>query len=106
MTTAVLRISRIPNAAAATRKSLPFAEERDGCIAIRSQLGAGASLNEHLVWLWGAVKLERRFLKSLQSEGAVITVEATCRLPVVIQPNGAELLHLLNATLKISGNDA
>jgi hypothetical protein len=69
-----------------------------------SQLDANATVNEHLVWLWGMLNLERRYLKSLQSEGAALCVRVSgARLPIELRPNGAEMLHLLNATLLICG---
>ena len=50
------------------------------------------------------VQSERRYLKSLQAEGGKITVRVTgARMPIEIKPNGAEMLHLLGATLTLSG---
>lgn len=97
-------INSLPNSAAGVRKSLPFATVRSNGITIVSQLDSNATVNEHLVWLWGILNLERRYLKSLQSEGAALSVRVSgARLPIEIQPNGAEMLHLLNATLLICG---
>jgi hypothetical protein len=69
---------------------------------MESRLGAAVPLNDQLVWLWGFLKHERRYLKSLQAEGAVLTVQARgIALPVELKSNGAEMLHLLDATLLI-----
>jgi hypothetical protein len=98
----VLRISRIPSTADATRKQLPFGQIVGGDIVLISQLGAEASLNDHLVWIWGMVRNERRFLASLAAQGAVLAVTATnVRRPIEIRPNGAELMHLLGAALVV-----
>ncbi len=98
----VFEITGLPNVAAGVRKSLPFAKVSADGIAIQSQLGSNANVNEHLVWLWGMLSQERRYLKSLQSEGATLSVRVSgARLPIELRPNGAEMLHLLNATLLI-----
>ena len=86
------------------RKTLPFAKVSSDGIAIVSKLDSNATVNAHLVWLWGMLNLERRYLKSLQSEGAALSVRVSgARLPIELRPNGAEMLHLLNATLLICG---
>jgi hypothetical protein len=73
-------------------------------VVLKSQLDPKASLNDHLVWLWGIVQGERRYLKSLQAEGALISVNASGTVePIELKPNGAEMLHLLGATLVIGG---
>ena len=98
-----LRITDLPSEASAKRKALPFAEVEGTSIIIKSSLAANQSLNEHLIFLWRAVRNERRYLKSLQSEGAKITVHvAGARKPIEIKPNSAEMLHLLGATLVIA----
>jgi hypothetical protein len=100
----VFEITSLPNGAAGVRKSLPFANVSSDGIAIVSKLDANATVNEHLVGLWGMLNLERRYLKSLQSEGAALSVRVSgARLPIELRPNGAEMLHLLNATLVICG---
>jgi hypothetical protein len=104
MTNVALHITNLPNKAAATRKDLPCAVVDNSSIVIKSQLSQELPLNEHLVWLWGMLKHERRYLKTLQSEGAVITVRvSSARFPVEVKPNGAEMLHLLGASLVIDG---
>jgi hypothetical protein len=99
MTTVSLRISGAPNAASLTRKIIGGTlVESD--LVVPSRLAKDASLNEHLVWLWGWLQGERRYLKSLQAEGAKLVVDAQVDGPAIeILPNGAELLHLLGATL-------
>ena len=99
---AALRITGIASTADATRKSLAFAQIEGTDIVLRSQLGPEAALNDHLVWLWGILKHERRFLKSLAAQGALLTVTVSGATGSVrVEPNGAELLHLLGATLVI-----
>ena len=98
----VFEITGLPNAAAGVRKRLPFAKVSPDGIEIVSQLGSNATFNEHLVWLWGMLSHQRRYLKSLQSEGATLRVRVSgVRPPIELRPNGAEMLHLLNATLVI-----
>src|SRR5262245_34365272 len=105
MTSVSLRITGAPNEASLTRKSLG-GRLVDGELVVKSPLPKGTPLNEHLVWLWGSLKHERRYLKSLQAEGAKLLVEAQVGDgPVEVLPNGAELLHLLGAALVISRHD-
>lgn len=102
MGSVTLRISGLPNAASGRRKTLAFAVVSGSDLVIESRLSASALLNEHLVWLWGLLQHERRYLKGLQSEGAVLSVRALgVGRPWEIRPNGAEMLHLLNATLLV-----
>jgi hypothetical protein len=90
--------------AAASRKMLAFASLDGNDVVLKSQLDPKVSLNDHLVWLWGIVQGERRYLKSLQAEGALISVTAGGTVePIELKPNGAEMLHLLGATLVIGG---
>ena len=97
-----LRISGLPNAAAGVRKRLPFSALDGQELVLESALPPDAPLNDHLVWIWGLLQNERRYLKSLQSEGAKLTVIAPFRPGgVEIHPNGAEFLHLLGVTLTI-----
>lgn len=97
-----LRITDLPSEAMAKRKSLPFAKIESASIVIESQVPSDKPLNEHLVWLWGMLQHERRHLKTLQAEGAQITVRVLgARRPIEIESNGAEMLHLLGATLRL-----
>ena len=103
MVDVALRITKIPSAADASRKQLPFGELDNGELVIRSRLSPDTALNEHLVWLWGLLQNERRYLKSLQAQGAEIYVHARVfSRPVEVKPNGAEMLHILGVTLVIS----
>src|SRR5262245_46134349 len=103
MVDVALRITKIPSTADAVRKQLPFAELDNGELVIQSRLSPDTALNEHLVWLWGLLQNERRYLKSLQAQGAEIAVHARgFRGPFEVKPNGAEMLHLLGVTLVIS----
>ena len=104
MVEVILRISNLPNAAAAHRKTLAFASVVGNEVVLKSQLDSSAPLNEHLVWIWGMVQGERRYLKSLRSEGATISIQAKgVAQPIELKPNGAEMLHILGATLMIGG---
>jgi hypothetical protein len=97
-----LRIERIPSVADATRKRLAFAVVEQGDLVIRSALPSTAPLNDHLVWFWGLLQNERRYLKSLLAGGATITVHARgVRGNAEVKPNGAEMLHLVGATLRL-----
>jgi hypothetical protein len=97
-----LRITRIPSAADAARKRLPFATIDSGDIVVTSTLPCETPLNEHLVWFWGLLKHERRFLKSLVGQGAAIAIYARgVGGRIEVKPNGAEMLHLLGADLII-----
>ena len=97
-----LRIGGVSAAAETTRKRLPFATIEGDDIVLQSALPAEASLNEHLVWLWGLLQHERRYLKGLAGRGASIIVRVRgVRQRVEVKPNGAEMLHLLGATLVI-----
>ena len=101
MATAELRISNVP-VSATSRKTLAFSIVQGSDIVIRSPLPDSASINDHLVWFLGGLKHERRFLKSLQSEGAKVHILASTEGPMEIKPNGAETLHLLEATLEVT----
>ena len=102
MATVTLLITGLSNEGSALRKALPFASVAGSVVTIPSPLPANAMLNDHLVWLWGVLKCERRYLKSLQAEGAVMTVHAKgFRGQLEIRANGAELMHLLPAMLII-----
>jgi hypothetical protein len=99
MRKAVLRISGV-RPGSAIRKSLPAATVEGEDVLITSQLPDDAPLNDHLVWLWGFLKHERRYLKSLHTEGAAFTIHVPAsRRPIMLKPNGAEMLHLLGITL-------
>ncbi len=100
MVSVSLHISNLPTAASANRKALPFAPVEGTTIIVKSQLASDLPLNDHLVWLWGMLKYERRYIKGLQSEGANIVVHAKgFRGQVEVRANGAEMLHLLGANL-------
>ena len=100
MTRVALKISGAGTYAETVRSKLPFSKVEEGSVVVRSQLAAGAPLNDHLVWLWGMVKHERRVLKTAVAGGATISCECVVpKGPVQLLPNGAEMLHLLGAEL-------
>jgi len=99
---AEFEITNITNRQEGVIRKIPFSEAKDDFVVIRSALTGEAFLNEHLVWLWGRLKHERRYLKNLQQDGAILTVRikgATGNIE--LYPNGAEMLHLLQAHLLI-----
>jgi hypothetical protein len=101
MTTVSLRIVGHPAPDAAQSKlRMSMLEGKD--IVIPSRLGSEASLNDHLVWLWGILKHERRTLKRVAADGAkLVCLAKVSGGPITVKPNGAELLHLLEAELRI-----
>jgi hypothetical protein len=74
MASVTLHISGLPNEASGRRKSLAFVVVSGNDLVIESRLAASAPVNEHLVWFWGLLPHERRYLKGLQSEGAVLSI--------------------------------
>jgi len=102
MTTVTLHITGIQNRTEAVRSKLAFSAIKNGEVLIRSALDESQEINEHLVWLWGTLKHERRYLKSLQEEGAkLLCVAKVPKGKVKIHPDGAEFLHLLGSELVI-----
>ncbi len=103
MSQVALRISKLSAAAvSASRKPLAASRREGRDLVVESALPATAPLNDHLVWLWGMLKHERRYLKSLQNEGANFEIQVPAdRKRIQIKPNAAEMLHLLGITLTI-----
>lgn len=102
MTTVTFHINGVQNRAEAVRSKLAFSAISKGEVIIKSPLDEAQELNDHLVWFWGILKHERRYLKTLQEEGAKLSCVAKVpRGNVKVLPNGAELLHLLGAELVI-----
>jgi hypothetical protein len=80
---------------------LPFAVLEHGEVVIRSPLEPSLPLNDHLIWLWGMLKMRRKFLKNLQQQSGAKIV-CRCKVPkgsVRLLPNAAEMLHLLEVEL-------
>ena len=100
MTAAELKIYEARTYAEIVRSKLPFSRLENGVVIFQSQLGSEASLNEHIVWLWGMVKNERRVLKSAIASGARIICECSVQKGQIrLLPNASEMLHLLGAEL-------
>jgi hypothetical protein len=81
---------------------LPLLQSKDGSLVLESPLPEETALNDHLVWLWGMLKHERRKLKSFAASGAKLVCR--CRRSkgsIYLLPNGAEMLHLLGAELHV-----
>ncbi|WIO73502.1 hypothetical protein QP938_09340 [Porticoccaceae bacterium LTM1] len=103
MTKAAVVISVIsPERAELLQSKLPFSSIKQGNVIIQSKLEAGLPLNDHLVWLWGMLQNERRLLKRIEEEESKIICQCQVgRGAVIIKPNGAEMLHLLNMELML-----
>ena len=102
MTRVALRISGAGTYAETVRSKLPFSKVEGSSVVVRSQLAEEVPLNEHLVWLWGMLKHERRVLKTAVASGATISCECVVpKGPLQLLPNGAEMLHLLGAELRL-----
>lgn len=100
MATAAFHISGIPLRTRAVREKIASSEIEGDEVILRSPLSAELPLNDHLVWLWGMLKHERRFLKSLPADGAKLFFMCTAKKGrFTIRPNAAEMLHLLEAEL-------
>jgi hypothetical protein len=100
MANAILRITGASAHFEPLRARLPTVILDRGDIVVRSALSDAASLNEHLVWLWGMLNHERRMLKRLQAGGAHFSCVASVgKEPIRLLPNGAEMLHLLQCEL-------
>ena len=100
MTTAEIRVTGVSTRRESIRERLPGAVIEQADVLVRSPLESSKPLNEHLVWLWGMLKHQRRFLKNLQREGGKLICR--CKVPkggVTLLPNAAEMLHLLEMEL-------
>jgi hypothetical protein len=103
MTQVALKVENTGSYGDVVQSRLAFSRMEDGIVVIRSQLAETEPLNEHLVWLWGIVKHERRVLQSAVAAGARIVCE--CTVPkgkIRLRANGAELIHLLGAELVLN----
>jgi hypothetical protein len=100
MAKVALKIINAGLSASVLKERLPFSSVKNGEIIIYSQLDSSVPLNDHLVWLWGLLKHERRVLKTAVGSGAKIICECSVsKGSIRVLPNGAELLHLLGAEL-------
>jgi hypothetical protein len=103
MTSAEVRVSglSVRRESILEQLRLPGAAIEHGDVVIRSPLEASLPLNEHLIWLWGMLKLRRKYLKGLQQQSGAKMV-CRCKVPrgsVKLLPNAAEMLHLLEVEL-------
>jgi hypothetical protein len=102
---ALFRVANIPTRVKYVRSTLPCTVTEGDDVVMRSPLGLEYSLNDHLLWLWRGLMRERKQLKSLVAEGAVLTCECTVpHGPIHIKPSGAEMLPLLGAQLVIQAH--
>lgn len=93
-------ISGVSSRAESLRDKIAFAQIRRGDVIVKSALTGEAELNDHLVLLWNMLSTEKKYLKSLQHEGAQLSCH--CRISkgtTVIKSNAAEMLYLLNMEL-------
>ena len=105
MTSATFYIKNMQRGLSSVASKIPFSKVEGEAIVMRSQLKPENSLNEHLVWLWGMLNIERKLLKTLKQEGAVL--ECRCEAKkgdIIIKSNAAEMLHLLEADLYVEVN--
>ncbi len=102
MTRVTFRISNVANRSQVVQERLPFATLDEQDVVIRSQVDEACPVNEHIVWLWGMLRHERRFLKNLKQNGAKLTCQCyTNERKLALLPNGAEMLHLLGCDLLV-----
>jgi len=102
MNAAAVRFIGASTRAEAIRARVAGIEIERGDLVLRSRLAPDQPLNDHLVWLWGMLKQQRRYLKGLQLQGIRMICE--CEVPhgsIRILPNSAEMLHLLVIELVI-----
>jgi hypothetical protein len=100
MTRVTFKVSGVGVQAESIRSKLPMSRVEGGCVLPESPLPQDQPLNEQLVWLWGMLKHERRMLKSLAHGGASLSCECKVSKGTIrLQPNGAEMLHLLGVEL-------
>jgi len=100
MTNVTLKVIGAGPYASVVAEKLPFATLENGEVVMRSRLDSDAPLNDHLVWLWGFLKHERRAFKTAIEGGAKVVCECSSSKGCIrVLPNGAELLHLLGAEL-------
>lgn len=102
MTTVRIEIRGVENRLESVAKQLPCVRVESNRIVMTSPLDASLPLNDHLVWLWGMLKLKRKFLKGLQADGARLVCVCHCpKGTVKLKANAAEMLHLLGMDLQI-----
>ncbi len=100
MSIAEVRVTGISNRVESIREKLPFAIIENGDVVVLSQLEPGRPLNDHLVWLWSMLQHQRKYLKSLHSEGGKLVCICTVLTSEVrLLANAAEMIHLLNMEL-------
>jgi hypothetical protein len=100
MTHVLLKITSAGSYASVVQGKLRASRIENGTVLLPSGMPESATLSEHLVWLWGSIKHERRVLKTAVAGGAKIVCE--CKVPrgvVHLLPNAAEMLHLIGAEL-------
>jgi hypothetical protein len=99
---AVFEITGIENRQETVINNLDFSVKRGRDVIIESPLDSEATLNDHLVWWWGRLKHQRKFLKGLQQDGAKLNFKFIGYSGnIVVKSNGAEMLHLLKAELVV-----
>ncbi|MBI1424238.1 MAG: hypothetical protein GC149_12270 [Gammaproteobacteria bacterium] len=105
MPSATFYIKNIRRSLTSVVSKLPFSKIEGEAILLRSQLNPENSLNEHLVWLWSMLNIERKLLKTLKQEGALLECRCEAKKDeIIIKSNAAEMLHLLEADLYVEVN--
>jgi hypothetical protein len=104
MTRVTFKVAGAGTYAEVVRSKLPFARLEGETVVLPSQLAESASLNDHLVWLWGMLHNERRVLKTAAASGATLICECVVpKGPIRILPNASEMLHILGVELVVEG---
>jgi hypothetical protein len=94
------KIYGIPDRAEEAKLQLPMARVEKGVVVLASALPVEAALNDHIVWIGGMLKHERRMLKRLVTMGASLVCE--CKVSkgeLRLKANAFEFLHLVGADL-------
>jgi len=94
------KIHGVPDRAEGARQQLPMTRVEKGVVVLASALSVEAPLNDHIVWIGGMLKHQRRYLKTLASMGASLVCE--CKVSkgeLRLKANAFEFLHLVGAEL-------
>ena len=100
MTKVIFRASNLGSYAQSIQSSLPCSRLADGEVTITSPLDSTHTVNDHIVWIYGVLKHQKRLLKTSVSNGARLLCECfVTKGEISISPNAAEFLHLFQIEL-------
>ena len=94
------KIYGVPERAEGVKQQLPMTRVEKGVVVLASALPMEAPLNDHIVWIGGMLKHQRRYLKTLVTMGASLVCE--CKVSkgqLRLMANAFEFLHLVGADL-------